>query len=87
MCGQHPVLAPRWRLAANRPATPGQAGDAGDRESYLRRLLGGVRVIAGDPLLRCLIALALMPVHPCSERPRLGRYGKTVRAGIAVRIE
>lgn len=74
----------RYGLAA-RPApdatADGPAGSAARRESYLGRLAGGMRVIYRDPLLRCLVLFAWMPVFFIAPEAIAPAYARSLGGG------
>ncbi|MEO6504349.1 MAG: MFS transporter [Jatrophihabitantaceae bacterium] len=67
---------------ADRPAPQASAdGDEAAGKSYLGRLVGGMRVIYGDPLLRCLVLFAWLPVFYIAPEAIAPAYARSLGGG------
>ncbi|HEX8094058.1 MFS transporter [Jatrophihabitans sp.] len=66
---------------SDRVAPLASAADGAVRESYLRRLSGGMRLISRDPLLRCLVLFAWFPVFYIAPEAIAPAYARSLGGG------
>jgi len=69
---------------ADRPAPPAsgeRAGPAGERVSYLAQLVGGVRLVCSDRLLRYLMLFAWLPVFYIAPEAIAPAYARSLGGG------
>ena len=66
---------------ANRPAPVAEPGADAGHSSYLGRLTVGVRVVCQDPLLRCLLPLAWLPVFFIAPEAIAPAYARSLGGG------
>jgi len=71
----------RYGLAQHAVSGASAAGHAAGGQSYLGRLSGGMRVISRDPLLRCLVLFAWLPVFFIAPEAIAPAYARSLGGG------